>query len=442
MNSQEPQESSQINEAKPETVTGSGRAQENKATSSPNFLIRVENILKIVTGGAVVTAIIGLPAVYFQYAKFGIPTSFITYDQVLQAGVAPALILFFVAAYIYLAIGEFKIGASKMGAFMLPRFLFSPIPVLVFLVAIVGLVAGATWIWWHFLWPFFWVLTKLGVSVSERFHLYFATGFGVSNTIFPIIWGYVSRFIIPWWEKVCARISFLNKFFGRYLAHRKQTRDARKEKLAQRVQSNEGASRPKGQQKKEEGSKFRNLLYLTGGVALYLLFGLYSIRWYIISQLGLDFPILVEHDDVFFYVLTGTLGTLSFMTLGLTWSYMHSEENMTKRLLVTSLNIFIVLALSTVAIWYYSLHLYPNIPAAFGGGRSEPIVLWFPEKDFSKDVVDRLQNSNCVTIGSVVRCGELYLFHMGTKYVILTDTRNDATNAILIPKDKIQAFSW
>lgn len=161
------------------------------------------------------------------------------------------------------------------------------------------------------------------------------------------------------------------------------------------------------------------------GVAVYLLFSLYAIRWFLIGQLGLDFHILAEHKDVLLYVLSGTFGSIIVVFLFFTWSYMRSE-NTIKRLLTTSLNILIIL----------------GIPAVFGGGRSEPIVLWFREEGLSMAVLERLHHSICVTKNSSARCEGLYLFHMGKKYAIFTDAKNDATNAILIPGEKIQEISW
>ncbi|GAW87765.1 hypothetical protein bplSymb_SCF16101P004 [Bathymodiolus platifrons methanotrophic gill symbiont] len=177
------------------------------------------------------------------------------------------------------------------------------------------------------------------------------------------------------------------------------------------------------------------------GVAVYLLFSLYAIRWFLIGQLGLDFHILAEHKDVLLYVLSGTFGSIIVVFLFFTWSYMRSE-NTIKRLLTTSLNILIILGIPGSLVWYYSLHLYPDIPAVFGGGRSEPIVLWFREEGLSMAVLERLHHSICVTKNSSARCEGLYLFHMGKKYAIFTDAKNDATNAILIPGEKIQEISW
>ena len=109
-----------------------------KPDPSSSLLDRVEKLITLAASVTAVAAATGLPAVYVQYCKLGIPTSFITNEQIFRAGIAPGALFLFVGAYVLLVIHEFEEGRSGFGGFMVPGLLFAPIPVAGIIVGFTG----------------------------------------------------------------------------------------------------------------------------------------------------------------------------------------------------------------------------------------------------------------------------------------------------------------
>jgi hypothetical protein len=406
-------------------------AQGTQVAASPNFLDRLGKLLEIIVGAAAIAAAIGLPAVYVHYTSFGVPTSFVTYDQILRAGILPALLLLLVAWYVYLTIEEYKEGTSKVGAFMVPSMLVAPIPIAAALIFLAGGLANSTWLFWHSLRPIFWALSKFALPVSERIHLYLAIGAGI---ILFIAGGIETIYEIVMEEQ---------------RQHRPMHADPEQVSLPPRA-ADDDATDVNSQE--TEFKKLQTKLarwLIAGSVWLiisfmglaYMLLAVHSVQWYL-DQLDVDVAFLTKYQDDLYSIVVGAwLGTLAFIILVSTWHLMRSG-NQRLRLLITFVNILMVSSSFATVVWGYSVHLYPQIPPAFGGGRSDLAMVWIAKDDLPADVRGQLRRARCVTIGTVVRCQGVYLFYIGPDIVILADHSKDARNAILIPRAKIKAVSW
>jgi hypothetical protein len=64
----------------------------------------------------------------------------------------------------------------------------------------------------------------------------------------------------------------------------------------------------------------------------------------------------------------------------------------------------IVSAIFGSGVWWYSTYLYPRVPIAFGGGRSEAIVIWMGAEDLPIEIREELKGADCTTTELTVRC--------------------------------------
>jgi hypothetical protein len=63
----------------------------------------LKSLLKYGTAVLLLITAIGYPAVYFQYDRFHLPTSFISYDQAFRAGLLPSAVLIWFVICVVLA---------------------------------------------------------------------------------------------------------------------------------------------------------------------------------------------------------------------------------------------------------------------------------------------------------------------------------------------------
>lgn len=403
----------------------------------PSLLDRLEKFIKLAGTIAAVTAAIGLPAVYVQYSNLGIPTSFITKEQIIQAGILPGLLFLFVGAYVLLLIREYEEGSSGVGVFMMPGILFAPIPVAGVIVIFIGLYAATTWLWWVMLYPVFWLID---MEWARQVHFWAANCGAFLNLAGPFVWQFIPDFVkerLARWRLVAG----FKRFYGFHRRARKRTRNEGETRPANDLAPGEPTNQSqKDNQRKKEESEFWLFAGLAAGFAAYLLVGLFAIRWYL-QQLDISPGPLAETSQILLLVVLGTLGLFIFFLLVMSWKYMRSG-NQGKRLLVTSLNISLVLGLSVSSVWWYSTTLYPRIPAALGGGKPEAVVVWMDAEDLPVELRAALQGVDCRTTGAIVRCSTLQLIHRSDEDVIFATPGDGARVAVLVPRNTIKALSW
>jgi hypothetical protein len=152
----------------------------DQITSSGTAVLgTVENALRIIVAGLGIVAALGFPAVYLHFSTFGVPTSFISYDHILRAGVLPAILLMLFGTYIYWAVKGFQSGMIAMHfAFVLA--ILGPLLLPLFLLALAGLLSAYILMAWVILWPFVRLTSRIfSIDIPTRVILYCACAIAV-----------------------------------------------------------------------------------------------------------------------------------------------------------------------------------------------------------------------------------------------------------------------
>jgi hypothetical protein len=380
--------------------------------------------VKLVASGAAISAMIGLPAVYLHYMQMDIPTSFISYEQILRAGIAPAVLSLFLGIYVVLSVEEYNKGHTGLGVFMVPGFLFGVIPIAAFMGIAIGLLAAGSWLWWWMLTPVVWLVELTGFRMDELARLYVATGIALLNVGIPLLWPTALRVTQKWWVP-----QFESRAGIAYRAYRMFKPTSDPEKFLERFRdTSTGRRRQPAEQSMDTAPKERHegglwtglltVLAVTVGFTAYLYGGLYAIRWYL-GHFGVVW--LPSHSDVATVVAVCAVGSFAFVIFLTTWQLMRSEQRW-KRLLTVSLNVSLAAALFGSAVWFYSVDLYQKIPQALGGGKLDTVSVWISREDVPFDIQGVLTQAKCRSLENVVVCGEVSVVHRDDDDVIVAET--------------------
>ncbi len=428
-----------------------------QSDAPPSLLDRVQKLIAVAASVAALAAATGLPAVYVQYSNLGIPTSFITNEQIFRAGIAPGALFMLVGAYVLLVIHEFQQGRSGLSALIVGGPL-SVIPIVGVIVILLGYVAFYAWLWWMMIYPVFWLI---GVERARQVHFWLATGCGFLSLTARLVWtlfpGFVKRigaelkrigaelFIraAKRWRvaEICLTVVGFMVAEHRFRIAAESTRDDGKASRANESEPNEPTDQPQTKKlEKKALSKFAVFAASTAYRGGTLLIGLFAVRWYL-QQLDMSVGPLAERSGFLLFVLVGTLGSTALFAFTAIWKRLPSDDHF-KRLVVTSLNVSVVALLFAFGVLWYSMTLYPRIPAALGGGKPEAVVVWMGTDDLPSEILAALKGANCTTTESTVRCSNLQLINRSDKDVILAMLSNSARTAVLVPRDAIKALSW
>jgi hypothetical protein len=424
---------------------------------------RFESFLKLIAGGAAFAAAVGVPAVYLHYSSLGIPSSLITYEQILRAGIVPGLLSLFVGSYIVLAYREYQEGARGWGAFMVPGIMFAPIPVAVFAAIYMGLFAAASWMWWWMLWPLFWVLRVAGGWELATAHFVLASvTAGVNVFVVPLFEDLQPR-IEAWLRpRIEAQSGWVYQLYRIFVSCKEIMERVRRGARESTPVPDEDADNapeptpaplaprefpPSAPSPLPPGPRPKNPLrneLKTGAifsvvVFLFLVLAAYSIPWYC-RMLGVDLRYLTL-ANIFLLGIIGTAGLLLAVGLFVSWRWIQSEQK-GKRLFVTSINLGIALAVFSALVWIYSVKLYATIPAAFGGGALDPVTVWIGKSDLPPDARRIFRTRRCLEEGDVVRCEGFFVIHRTSEEILIADDNKPPVSAVLLVRSAIKAVSW
>lgn len=399
----------------------------------------------------------GLPAVYIHYSNLGIPTSFITNEQIFRAGIAPAVLLVFLGVYIILLVRGYEKESSLVSKFLHPGIVFSPIPAAGIILMLAALFFDLVYMFWSVLYPVFWLIDGgwdrkfefwnpefwLIDGVWAQIHFWSANGIASL-----VLLGYFMFLLIQESKKPLATGRPLDLDFWQ----RNPERAGRIDCVALRLGGLSVllAQRPERVKQTKLKLPIRAFLklpirgFITFMFSAYLYVGLIFMRWYLnqLHILHIEAGLLATTGNIALFTNIGTFALVALFLVAVSHEFMHSE-NQRMRLLVTTLNILLIAALCLFGIWWYSTKLYPVIPAALGGGEPEAIVIWIDRNDLPAEVQNTLK---CHSVGSdsVMRC-HLQLVYRNEKDLILIvpDVPEPGVRAeVLVPRDKIKTVSW
>ena len=367
---------------------------------------RIEKIAKAATASVVLVAAIGFPAVVLNLRRYGAPATLMSYDDVVRAGILPAVVLVVLFFYTVMSIGALSLGGWR-GLISSHVYLFLPASILVYvaqMVCCLCLFAVATW---GLLWlPRSLMETFLpGHSVTNRQLMMIAgTLDAVAITALVILWLTRKVWIVrpgrPW--------EWVRAFFG-------DERDPGKNEMKWYWPAYLPAS---------------ILIALAVKVFLWIwdprMAGLASTRSFFV--VGLACGLL---SSAFMFT-----GTFYAKEVGALPPGQYSSKR--QRLWLYGLGILVYVTFECS----YSLWGYPRLSSAMGGGRPDTVTLWMKRDEGIADLNQHLPLARIVNNGAMVRVDGIFTVIEGKEGLLLTDQPMPPRKALLVAKRRIMATSW
>jgi hypothetical protein len=412
-----------------------------KANGS-NLVSKIEGVLKLVAGGSVLIAAMGLPSVFCQYARFNIPTQFISYEEIIRAGVLPAILLALMAWYFYWVSKNIKKNTPKNMFNFGPSVLLLPF----FIAEIFLYVVGALSLFVLYIWGLLWLIKGffslfIDIDVSNKILLFIAIGI-----VGFYILAYIITVIPKRKEKRLVDIlkdawEFNIRPGEKALASGKQAM-AKLESKNQRISGWVDLMRRKGPFWDLLGPVIKqirnlNLGYLIGIPVCYIV-ALYAVKG-VLQTYDPEISKLVTHLSIIIVWGICWVIWILFFALVKCVDWMKKARTRRRAWFVT---VTIALAIYFTAVGMYSYAIYPRIDYAFGGGKPKEVVIWFNRDEMTEDIQNALGAAVFKDDGQTVKGENLYLLYAKTEKIIIADKNVPPASGILISKDSVKAISW
>jgi hypothetical protein len=385
---------------------------------------KLEPMLKLAAVGFGLVAAMGLPAVYINFQRFGVPSHFISYDLVLRAGVVPTIPLVLFSLYVYAAVREYMRGEKKLRFLNVPLALSTPIAVVTYLLLLAGLFALVPLELWATLWPVAWVLRKyVGWNLTNR-QLLIAPSL-IALSVFGVY-------------QIAKRLALRGNFtpsLGQLFRSR-----LRRDKLgAEAADAATPVARPKAAGEEDESLQLLGLVFL--GAPVYSVAMLYCVKGFLYLWSPDWSPAYLSH----YYILTS--GVTGGLVLGIYFAFVTFSEwlagtNRRRRLIAFVVIISMVVMVLLASISFYSYSVYPILPQGLGGGKPARVVVWFSHDDLPADLQRRLSRASFGGDDKVARGENLYLLYESADGLILSDGDQPPATGLRIAHDKVKALSW
>ncbi|MCA1816563.1 MAG: hypothetical protein LC746_09190 [Acidobacteria bacterium] len=388
--------------ATPVAAQGTAATPANEAS----VLGKLEPLFKLAAAGVGLVAALGFPAVYLNLRRFGVPSHFISYDQVLRAGALPTAALVLVGIYLYAAAREYQSKERRLWFLFVPGALLVSLPLAAYLVLFAGTVVFIFTCGWALSQPFVWLLWKaFGIVVPDK----------------PLL-------IIPG--------ALLTMIAERAWPRLKHTRvGAWAHSLGERAPDwidNLFAALPNSFSR-------QFAVYLFFAVFCVLL--LFDIRWFLSHWRPGWSPAYLRSPYLLLWGAAGGLLLGFFVLLVTLYEWFRGEDASKRRRAFTSFVSAVVLGL-LAAIAIYSDSIYPTLPQGLGGGKPARVVVWFGKDDFPADLQRRLAPARFTSDDKTTRGDDLYLLYESSDTLIFANGEAPPAAGVRIARDKVEAISW
>ncbi len=360
---------------------------------------RFEFMLKFAGIGGALTALMGLPAVYLHFQRYGVPAHFIDYQMVLKAGILPTLLLCLLVGYLIWLGQDFARGNRIADIKLLPMLLGLPVAIL-FIPLAIGCLAYAIQ-----------NLLEVTTNIDDRMRLFASIGIAVPISVVVAI---------------------------RYCRKRKM-----------RAKNEEYESKDEKSETKDEAANNNAIV-----IAIFSGWFLVPI---LLFMLLMNRQVMVLWDSnleeristslvVLFGLVLGALFVLASNLLNIAESQKTSNDSLKKLAATSGVAALIFLFLTLAAL--YSSEIYPNLSRALGGGKPVSVSLWLSKENqlvFRRGGGDSSSGVASNSYDALVRINDIYMVHATKDYSVFVDQmdyRTDKLTGMVLRNSQIRAISW
>ncbi len=400
----------------------------------------LQNVFNLLTAGVGLVAAIGLPAVWLNLRQFGVPITVAANNDILRAGILPAIGLVLLGLYCAWAGSAFRKHGLKAVLARQGMIAVLPLVVVFYLLLFVALFSYALMVIYWMLWLVAWVPKALNWWMpGDRDLLTLAVEIII---VFGAL--YLSAWLTRrWWLprpgklwKLLAQVSGItaaepSRNAGEPLVTATGLTEG---DVAAETPANQAATTTR---KTDEPSVW----FITPAIGASLLAMLYCIKW----AAGLWDPTLndiVSHRAV---LLVFVCSVLVFGILaGGAYAMSKEKDVPTPGQVSRNRSVLIVIAVVSYLAFefFYSTNLYRRLGVEWGGGRPYPASLWIAASDESTDIESALRNVGFTEFKGVRRVDNLFVLLETKDGLVLVDRQAGPGRALLVPASRVRAVSW
>lgn len=405
------------------------------------LLTTLEDFLKVSAAGLGMVAAMGIPAVYVNFTRYGLPTHFMSNEQFLRAGILPTVFLVVVGIYVYYVLREYKSNKGTFRSVAMLIFLSVPFVIIPLITLLIGALSLILLYIWAILWTFGALFSVLfNITVASRTLLYISPFVLLT---FVIIYLLLQFTYMKWKDKKgifwnVLRMSY--KYINRTKNITTNDKEGKETNGAKNITTNveKGEERKTPGKNKDEWSKI--LIWLPPTILALLILVLYAFKAVIYIWDPKLSP-MVSHKFIFLFGVGNSIIYFAFILLIASLECLGSTERR-----IRSKGIFIIVSIVTftyiTSVAFYSYFFYPRMSYGLGGGKPTPINIWIDENDFPIDMQKKLFNAKFRQDSNVIRGTNIYLFQVDVNHIVILDSDIPPTNGIQLPSGKIKAISW
>jgi hypothetical protein len=406
----------------------------------------LDNIVKIAAGFTVMTAFAGYVPVFLIFTNINIPTSFITYEQVIRAGILPSLLLFSLYFYFLTFMRPTSNRTWHSPAFLaFLNIFFIPFTFFLGLVGIIFIFCLTNFFLWISLFLIFLPVYVLGwlSELNRIWHLHYAFSTILTFLTFLIpIFLYAPSHMPKLFAKLKSFLSFfsdkINKIINKIPLYITQS--------ASDVGSFRNGSDPlSGDQKWDWKPQFyqeMRMIFLkriwqsNPAVFQYSIIGILALTWNTYMIGGAVIEKILLYVVLFILTLTAWLIFLIFVSSYILLSSVDKHHRRIGRWLSSILTAGSII----FAIILHSFYLYPRTPQWIGGGKPELVSVLLDPAALPVLNAHVGGGSSCVSGSGGVQCDQVLLYYHNQEYFIFR-TKPGRSDAVLLSRRLVTSLS-
>lgn len=405
------------------------RVEKAKSPQKKDIITNAQNVLKLVTGFIGTIALLGIPAVSWQFYRYDIPVQFISSEHIIRASILPAIAIAVIFLFWLLSRRELLNPKHPDIALMWPKLLPIPVLLLSVIMVLIGYLSVLGWIAWGIGWLLVLIFTDL-IAVSDIELRRFLLGTSLLSVIF--LFGFAWLYLTDK-DKFRSLIAQRLSVNSNQMFETSEADDISKDDST--LAKSETNIMPKDQ------SKFVKGLF-SFGIAL-LSFGFPFISFYLfrslISKLGFEQLNWVRPQDLIVLIIAW----IGLMALLLFFEWVEETQSRNSDWQTIGMFYFhaIFVLFASVIITAYS-YWYPHLPSYLGGGELDKVSVWVGLDGYPMELTSKLSNARCRVESDeeVVYCENIFILFMDSKHTIFTDSETFPGESFILKSDNIKAF--
>lgn len=424
MDTDEQHTSPSLGTDQPTAAAVRAQAPAQKPAGSP-----VETAVKLAGLAGAVSAAMGMPAVFLNFKRLGIPTHYIDYQLVLSAGILPTVLLLTIALYFRAVLRQVR-GSGEVSRLHAAPIILLAVPVLP--VLLIGVVAsGLLYAWalsWLVILPFRW----WGLfDPTNRELLYIAVVIVGLGSVGYVLREHLLRLKPVRWFLTLHPIGLM--YVSRTGAHRSSSQPDPPGPVDRTQQT-----RTPEQEAMQWLARLPTMWLGMPAMMVGLFFAIKGVLYLWEPPLARILP-----AGTIVWAGIGFGFVYGLMMSSIAWMQFFECDSRRMKNIGLAIAMGSLLLAGGFFVTLYSTKIYPVLSQVWGGGRPEPVIVWIDQEGLPpiEEMRRRLPEADVTPEGTVVRVEAKLALRAGKEMILLNGSGATA-QGVALPMESLKMVAW